>query len=76
MIHELNDLYKFDNSIYKKFQIELDNKSKIQNNLINGIKYSDFIYIFNDEDDSANKYINAVYDNILKGSPKNQSALR
>lgn len=58
MIHELNDMYKFDNSIYDKFQIKRDNKSKIQNNLINGIKYSDFIYIFNDEDDSANKYIN------------------
>ena len=58
MIHEFNDLYKVDSSLYSKFNIKLDNKSKTQNNLINGIKYSDHVYIFNDQEDSAKKYIN------------------
>ena len=57
MIHEMNNLYNFDNDIYTKLNLKVDNKRKIQNNLVNGIKYSDYIYIFNDENDSANKYI-------------------
>ena len=38
--------------------IDYDAKNKIQNNLINSITHSDYIYIFNDENKNCEKNIN------------------
>ena len=57
MIHEFNDLYNYENKIYKNLDIEINNKKKMQNSLLDGISFSDYIYIFNDENDSANKFL-------------------
>jgi len=58
MIHELGDMYNFNNDIYKKLNIDFDKKNKIQNNLINSVMLSDYIYIYNDENCTCEKYIN------------------
>lgn len=58
MIHEINDLYNFESDIYKKLNINLPNRKKIQNNLINSVALSDYVYIFNNEDKTCEKYIN------------------
>ena len=58
MIHEINDLYNFDSEIYKKLNINLTKKGKVQNNIINSISLSDYVYIYNDENKSCEKYIN------------------
>ena len=58
MIHEINDFYNFNNDIYKKLNIDFDKKSKIQNNLINSVMLSDYVYIYNDKDKTCEKYIN------------------
>jgi len=58
MIHEINDLYNFESDIYKNLNINLPNGKKIQNNLINSVALSDYVYIFNNEDKTCEKYIN------------------
>ena len=58
MIHEINDLYNFDSDIYKKLNINLSKKGKVQNNIINSISLSDYVYIYNDENKTCEKYIN------------------
>ena len=58
MIHEINDLYNFGSDIYKKLNINLSKKGKVQNNIINSISLSDYVYIYNDENKSCEKYIN------------------
>ena len=58
MIHEISDLYNFDSGVYKKLNINLDKKSKVQNNVINSISLSDYVYIYNDENKTCEKYIN------------------
>ena len=58
MIHEINDLYNFDSDIYKKLNINFNKKGKVQNNIINSISLSDYVYIYNDENKSCEKYIN------------------
>ena len=58
MIHEINDMYNFESDIYKKLNFNLSKKGKIQNNIINSIKLSDYVYIYNDGNRSCEKYIN------------------
>lgn len=58
MLHDINECFNFDKSIYEKLNIDFEAKNKIQNNLINSISYSDHIYIFNDENKNCEKNIN------------------
>ncbi len=58
MIHEINDFYKFDSQIYKKLNLTLSQKGKIQNNMISSISLSDYVYIFNNQNKDCEKYIN------------------
>tara|TARA_Y100001970_G_scaffold281422_1_gene392168 strand:- start:29926 stop:30741 length:816 start_codon:yes stop_codon:yes gene_type:complete len=58
MIHDLSDFYNFDSQIYKDLGVDSGIKGKIQNNLINSISLSDYVYIFNDDDKACEKYIN------------------
>ena len=58
MIHEINDLYNFESDIYKNLNINLPNRKKNQNNLINSVALSDYVYIFNDKNKTCEKYIN------------------
>ena len=57
MLHDINDFYQFDNVIYDKLGLNFNKKNKTQNNLINSIKLSDYVYIYNDENKSCEKYI-------------------
>jgi hypothetical protein len=47
MIHEINDFYNFDNSIYETMDLEFNKRHKFQNNLVSGIRNSDYVFIFN-----------------------------
>ena len=57
MIHEINDLYNYDNDLYKKVGLEPEKNKKKQNNILNGIKYSDYIYAFNNNDNLVANYM-------------------
>ena len=57
MIHSINDLYDYDNSFYKKIGLEPEKNKKKQNNIINAIKHSDYIYAFNDSDNKVANYM-------------------
>ena len=48
MIHEINDFYDYDNDLHKKIGLGSE-----KNNIINGIKYSDYIYAFNDPSENS-----------------------
>ena len=58
MIHEMNDLFKFDNSLYERLGIDFNKKDKLQDNLINCIQLSDYVYIFNNDNNLCKSYIN------------------
>ena len=59
MIHDFNDFYNFDSEIYKNLDIDSSAKGETRNNLIDSISLSDYIYIFNDENKTCEKYIDA-----------------
>ena len=58
MIHEINDFYNFESSIYEKLNLEYNKKHKLQNNLISGIQNSDYVFFFNNNDSDLSNYIN------------------
>ena len=45
MIHEINDFYNFESSIYEKLNLENNKKHKLQNNFISGIQNSDYVFL-------------------------------
>ena len=57
MIHDIDGFYEYDSSLYKDLGLKVDNKQKKQNNIINGIKYSDYIYALNGSDNKISDYM-------------------
>ena len=65
MIHEINDFYDYDNDLHKKIGLGSE-----KNNIINGIKYSDYIYAFNDP--SENSVADCMKNPSIKSVLKNK----
>ena len=57
MIHDINDFYNYENTFYEKIGLEPQKNKEKQNNIINGIKYSDYVYAFNDTNDTVGSYM-------------------
>jgi len=56
--HNLDKSYQFENKLYDSLDLDFNDKLKVQNNLLNAVKFSDYTYILNDENDNAKKFIN------------------
>ena len=69
MIHDINDFYHYDNDLYKKMGLETEKNKKKQNNIINAIKHSDYVYAFNGSD---NKIANYMKKSNIKSVLKNK----
>ena len=57
MIHETNDFYHYENDLYKRVGLEFEKNQKKQNNIENGIKYADYVYAFNGQNDLVADYM-------------------
>ena len=44
MIHNFEN-YNFENKLYDSLNLEYNQKLKVQNNLLNAVKFSDYTYI-------------------------------
>jgi len=66
--HSFDKNYDFQNKLYNSLDMEYNKKLKVQNNLLNAIKFSDYTFILNDENDNAKKLIQKNAD--LKSSLK------
>jgi len=67
MIHQVGDFYDYDNELYKKIGLDLAKNKQKQNNIINGIKNSDYIYAFNDSENLVANYMkNSAIKSALK----------
>ena len=51
IVHDLSDMYHFENSLYENLNLDFNKKSKKQNNLIKGIENSDLIYFVTDKNE-------------------------
>ena len=58
MIHDVNEFYEYDSKLYKNLGLSVENNKKTQSNIINGIKYSDYIYAFNSNNNGVADYMN------------------
>ena len=67
MIHQVSDFYDYDNELYKKIGLDFEKNKKKQDNIINGIKNSDYIYAFNDSENLVANYMkNSAIKSALK----------
>ena len=57
IVHSVDKSYNFENKLYSSLNLDYNKKLKSQNNLLNAVKFSDYTYILNDENDNAKKFI-------------------
>ena len=51
IVHDLSNMYHFENSLYENLNLDFNKKLKKQNNLIKGIENSDLIYFVTDKNE-------------------------